>query len=462
MRRRLALALCGTLALALVVAGLGTLLIAQARAARTTEAELVRQVVILRDEIENQVGDIARPNGLATRLATIRRILRLDAVTVVLIRPDGTIAPGLPEPLRIEDLPLERLRAGDVVSGTRGPTAFAAVAQRLNAGTFAVVATRTVNTGLDAALRWLGLGAALTLTTGIVVAAVLSRRLAQPILQADAVARRIAAGELSARVTDLPARRDDELADLVRNVNAMADALERAKGLEQQFLLSVSHDLRTPLTSIRGFADAISDGTARDPVRAASVIGREARRLERLVGDLLDLAKLDARAFRLDRRPTDLRQLADEVAAGIATPGVQVHPPAPGPTVWVDVDPDRMAQVVANLLGNAGKYAAGHVTVTVDAHGGTARLVVDDDGPGIDPTDLPRVFERLYTARSGPARVENGSGLGLAIVRELVEAMGGTVDAQRAPGGGARLVVSLATIPPPLPPADPAGRAPSP
>jgi signal transduction histidine kinase len=180
------------------------------------------------------------------------------------------------------------------------------------------------------------------------------------------------------------------------------------------------------------------------------VILGEARRLERLVGDLLDLARLDARTFRLDVRDVDLMDVAagtvdgfqpDAAAAGV---GVTVETSA-GATTGVTVrgDPDRLAQVAANLVENALKFATTEVVVRVDSSEGWGWLVVGDDGAGIAPDDLPHVFERLYVASREPRRKETGSGLGLAIVRELVAAMGGHVSAQARDGGGTELVVAL-------------------
>jgi two-component system sensor histidine kinase BaeS len=226
----------------------------------------------------------------------------------------------------------------------------------------------------------------------------------------------------------------------------MAATLERSKALEQSFLLSVSHDLRTPLTSIRGYAEAITDGATSDPGWAAGVILSESRRLERLVRDLLELAKLQARGFSFAPARADLSQLAVEALEGAApdaaSAGVRLGSQCPGP-VPVLVDRDRMAQVLANLVENAMKYATSSVQVGTQAAQGVALAWVDDDGPGIAADDRPHVFERLYVTKREPRRKEIGSGLGLAIVHELVTAMGGTVTAEGAPSGGARMVVRL-------------------
>src|SRR5204863_2229924 len=139
--------------------------------------------------------------------------------------------------------------------------------------------------------------------------------------------------------------------------NTMAATLERSQGLEQQFLLSISHDLRTPLTSIRGYAEALADGTLDDPTRGGSVIVSEARRLERLVRDLLDLAKLEAHRFSLALEPVDLVDIAAGTADGFRPEaddaGVAIDVTAASEPVVVSGDPDRLAQVAANLIENA-------------------------------------------------------------------------------------------------------------
>ena len=230
----------------------------------------------------------------------------------------------------------------------------------------------------------------------------------------------------------------------------MADSLERSRGLERQFLLSVSHDLRTPLTSIRGYAEAIADGAAPDPRGAAAVILGESRRLERLVKDLLDLAKLESRGFKLTPVTVDMTEIAEDSVAGfrreVEAAGLQIRC-TEAPPVLATADPDRLQQVIANLIENALRFASTTIEVTVVADPAWPRIEVADDGPGIAPEDLPHVFERLYVAAHQPKRKETGSGLGLAIVRELVELMNGSVQAEANPTGGARIVVQLPVAP---------------
>jgi two-component system sensor histidine kinase BaeS len=279
-----------------------------------------------------------------------------------------------------------------------------------------------------------------------VIAFLLARRVTRPIGEMQQTARRIAAGDLSAR-TDLGTQRNDEMTDLGRALNAMAAQLEHARGLERGFILSISHDLRTPLTSIRGYAEALADGTLDDAdgrKRAAEIIGGEARRLERLVADLLDLARLDAHQFSLTPRPVDAGEVVEAAALAFAPAaddlGIRLHVDASKP-VAADADPERLGQVVANLVENALKYATSGIEVAVARADGDVVIRVHDDGPGLSEADLPHVFDRLYASRTVPGR-KVGTGLGLAIVRELAAAMGGSVWAEPS-DRGARFVVRL-------------------
>jgi two-component system sensor histidine kinase BaeS len=246
------------------------------------------------------------------------------------------------------------------------------------------------------------------------------------------------------RATDYP-----EFSSLARSINAMAQSLADGRSRERQLLLSVSHDLRTPLTSIRGFAEAITDGATDDTSRAAGVIIAESRRLERLVGDLLDLGKLEAEQLSFHIRPTDMAEVVGITAEGfrpLAERGglhLSVDVPELGASV-VSADPDRVAQLLANLIENAFTYARTAVLVSLGATPDGQVIVVEDDGPGIAPTDLPHVFDRFYQADRGPNR-KVGSGLGLAIVAELATAMGATIQAVSpvSADGGSRFVVTL-------------------
>lgn len=473
MRRRLTVRFVAVVALAVLIGGGGALLYATVHARRSAQAQLRGDAGAVAANV-----DEAGPNLLRQTV----RVLRLQGAEVVGLGPNPAerSAPGaverlvsgtLPEGVRLQDLDIGALRRGEVVGGARGRRIFAGApvtlsrpgtAARQGRETLAVVVlTRAADTGLGRSIGYLLLATGLAVVVAAVVGDQLGRRLVAPLLATGDATRRIAAGDLDTRVP-VAAGEAPELAQLADDVNAMAAALAVARGQERRFLLSVSHELRTPMTSVRGFAEAIADGTAPDPTRAAAVIATEAQRLERLVGDLLQLATLDARAFSLTSRPVDLAEVVADAAAAFeplaARHGLRLEgaEPVPGAApIEVTADPDRLAQVVANLVENAIGFAGSVVRVRLGSGGpngpaergaqgpGAGWVAVEDDGPGIAPADLPHVFDPLWRSPSRTSSRQVGTGLGLAIVAELVAAMGGHVHAEAVEGGGTRVVVAL-------------------
>jgi two-component system sensor histidine kinase BaeS len=378
----------------------------------------------------------------------------------LLLGTDQGTAVTLPNGVAVDDLDTSSLLAGETQHGRAGSTVFTAIPlTALSDGTVPVlVLADDVNTRPFGAAGGAVLGAALlALVVAIAVAAYLARRLTRPLAAMETTARSIATGDLSARVDEEHVR-DDELGSLAHAINGMAQGLEESQGHERAFLLSVSHDLRTPLTSIRGYAEAIADGTvvgADARIRAAEVISSESRRLERLVADLLDLARLDTRQFSLQPQAVDARAVVAGAVEAFGPAAAELGlalDMAPGAAVPAQLDPQRLGQIVANLVENALKFATARVDVTARANGSDVEIVVDDDGPGIAPADLPHVFERLYTSRTVPGRTV-GTGIGLAIVRELAHAMGGTAAVETVDTPGTRFVVRVpadtaASLPP--------------
>jgi two-component system sensor histidine kinase BaeS len=257
------------------------------------------------------------------------------------------------------------------------------------------------------------------------LAALLARGISRPVLRVARASRRLADGE---DPEALPLGGSRELHGLAQSFNSMAMQLARARSAERSFLLSVSHELKTPLTTIRGYSEALDEGVL-TPERAGKVIRTEAARLERLIMDLINLARLDQRRFDIFPEPVDLagilRESAMRHAAGARELGVLLHVEhgdEPAPAL---ADRDRLLQAVSNLLENALRCTPSGGTVTLAAAAGELR--VKDTGPGIAANEVPRAFEPFFLHRRYNGHRPVGTGLGLAIVRELALAMGGDV-----------------------------------
>ena len=284
-------------------------------------------------------------------------------------------------------------------------------------------------------------GAALAGALSFLVA----RSIARPIRRVAAASHALAAEQTH---TPLPETGPRELASLAQAFNEMAEQLAVSRESERDFLLSVSHELKTPLTAIRGYAEGLGEGafTSED---AARTILLESRRLERLVRDLLDLARMRRSEFSVRREPVDLgavaRQAVRRHEAAAREFGVELAA-EPGES-WVEADQDRVLQVASNLVENALRETPRSGSVVVRAEG--TELAVADTGPGLDPADLPHAFDRFYLYDKYGRERPVGSGLGLAIVEQLAEAMRGRVSVDSAPGRGTVFRLTLPSGPKP-------------
>jgi signal transduction histidine kinase len=461
MRRRLTVSILVLVAVTLVVTSIGSYYFIQRAALSTAQQELSRQGRAISSTISS--GATITSAGFRREVKVIAEAGAFQGIDLVALHPDGTITGDLPAGITVGQLDVPALQAGHQVKGhdrsflvyTAIPTPIATVTTYVPV----LIITRQVHNPTNG-LHYFALVGAIGLIVAALVAATLARRFTRPLVAAVATTRRIASGDLDATVEVRP-REDPEFAQLADSINAMGANLVRARDQERQFILSVSHELRTPLTSIRGYAEAILDGAAEDPAEAAAVISAEARRLERLVQDLLDLARLDADRFSLELQAVDCAEAVRQVVDGfrpqagelglelIAAPGTD------GP-LWVRADADRLVQILANLVENASSFAACQIVVGASTVSGAPTVWVVDDGPGIPPDQLSRVFERHFTSdRVGGRR--KGSGLGLAIVSELATAMGATVRAESPTidGRGTRLEVQLRPDGQPVPLAPP-------
>jgi two-component system sensor histidine kinase BaeS len=454
MRRRLTIAILVTVAATLAVTIVGSYYFIKHAAVSTGQQELAGQARAISQTFSSSTATKA---NFKREKKLISEAGALSGLAVVALYPDGTVAgPALPTGITVSDLDVPGLQVGrQTVGHTSSLLAYSAVPTpigRVKTYLPVLVVTRQIRDPADG-LRYFALVGAIGLFLAAVVAAALARRFTRPLVAAVAATRRIATGDLDATVPRT-SHEDPEFAQLADSINAMGGNLVRARDQERQFLLSVSHELRTPLTSIRGYADAVIDGATDDPVAAAVVISSEAGRLERLVQDLLDLARLDADRFSLVLQSVDCRDVVRQVSNGFRPRAAElrlelVNSPGGTDPLWAFADADRLGQVVANLVENASSFAAHLVEIGVGLIGDRPAVWVTDDGPGIPPDQLDKVFERHFISDRVRGR-RKGSGLGLAIVSELATAMGATVQAHSplAEGRGTRMVVWLQPSPP--------------
>jgi signal transduction histidine kinase len=305
----------------------------------------------------------------------------------------------------------------------------------------------------------------ITLAVAVVIAAMLTRRITTPLRRLTEASHDLAEGDFARRVPpDAIDGSPIELSDLGLQFNAMAERLQesveiirRDRDRSREFLADVSHELRTPIAALRTFNELLVEGAADDPSARNEFLETSRAQLERLdwlAQNLLELSKLDSGLVLLDVRWEDLRssveQAVDQAAATARRRGVELSMDRPDDAIPLRHDPVRVGQVVANLVGNAIKFTprGGKVTVRIEplADGG-ASITVADTGIGIDPAELPRIFDRFFRGSRASEARGSGSGLGLAIVRSIVEMHGGMVAVESRVGSGTTFRVTLPARP---------------
>jgi signal transduction histidine kinase len=285
----------------------------------------------------------------------------------------------------------------------------------------------------------------------LVLGLLLARQLTAPLRALTQAAQRLAQGELDGTggedLPQVPLRSQDEIGQLTKAFNQMSRSLARQQTLRRNLMADVAHELRTPLSIVRGDLEALLDGVYEPTPETLISLHEETLLLSRLVDDLRDLALAEAGQLRLERRPTDLAVLLRSVLSSFEphakAEGQNLSLDLPSSLPLVDVDPQRIRQVVANLISNAlrhtleaqGNAGKGQVTVSATGELDTVEVSVTDNGPGIAPEDLPHVFDRFW---QGDRARAGSSGLGLAIAQELVRAHGGHIWAESTPGQGAK------------------------
>ena len=427
--------------IAVAIAGLVSFGLVRGAAQDQARVSLARQADLLATTLDR---------GAAQRPAAVTALLRRQQVTV------DQLGPGEPVPAFLTSADVATLQSGQSLSvvRTRPNGTEVLVEGRPLTGGRAVVLAQPASVAEGAATgsrRRLVLPLLLGLVGAGVAGLLLARRLARPLREAADAAHRLAAGSRDVRLQPEGPYEVAELADALNRLNA---ALATSEGRQREFLLSVSHELRTPLTAVRGYAEALADGVVApaDVGRTGSVMLAEAERLDRLVGDLLDLARLRAQDFRLDLGDVDLTRLVQQAGEvwrdRCGREGVELQVQTTGAALVVRTDPTRVRQIIDGLAENALRVTpAGRPIVFAAGPDlrvpGWVWIEVRDGGPGLTDDDLQVAFERsaLYERYRGVRRV--GTGFGLALVHGLALRLGGDAVAGRAPEGGARFSVRL-------------------
>lgn len=450
----------------LAVAGIAVLVsgvVATGLVRRTAHDVAQDSLAAQADVLASQVDETAF--GSRAGLARVAEVVRGQGITVVVLLPRRGIQPAGQQAVQAATAAgLPGIKAGERISTetTVNGTAYLVEARGVGAHAgFAFV--EPVRIAVDTQ-RVLARNILFALAAGLLVAAlagaVLGRLLSRPLRRTADVAAAMRQGRRDLRA---PVEGPAEVAEVAHAVNELAAALQHSESRQREFLLSVSHELRTPLTAVHGFAESLADGvvTGVQAQHAGEVIQRESNRLERLVSDLLDLARLGADQFRLDLAEVDLgetvRACAEVWQARCERQGVRFRLEAPSTPVNAVTDARRIRQVLDGLAENALRVTPAGAQLTlslgvspgagVDLGAGmgpgTVVLQVRDGGPGLAPDDYAVAFERGVLQEKYRGRRPVGSGIGLALAYGLVTRLGGTITAGPAPEGGASFTILL-------------------
>lgn len=284
----------------------------------------------------------------------------------------------------------------------------------------------------------------------VVISVALTTRLSRPIARLAVASRRIADGRYAERV---PVTSADEIGELAASFNQMADSLESTERRRLQLVGDVAHELRTPLATLDGYLEGLQDGVVEAGEPTWALLRHETARLSRLVSDLQELWRAEARQLPLSPTRVDVATLLEAVrerfAARAGEHGSELRLTAPQAELAVQADAERLAQVVDNLVSNAIRYSPAGAPVALEATTERDEVVIGvvDQGAGLSAEQRERVFERFYRVDPSRARALGGSGIGLAIARALIEAMGGRIWAEsEGPGHGSRFCIALSRV----------------
>jgi signal transduction histidine kinase len=416
---------------------INTLLVRAARDELTT-AELTRAV--------NDVGETANARIVILDFTAVPNPGR-DTIRKTLGTDDSELISGIEQILTGETIFRQRQYDRDLGVNVVAVGVPARMNQQITGAIILFSPVYQIDSALGQTRRIIVAVALVSFVFALIIVLLSATTIAQPIVHVSQAATRFAAG---LPVEDLPVSGSDELATLVRSFNEMKNKISALEKMRQELLADVSHELRTPLTAIRGFVQGIVDGVIpeKEQKKYLQQTLTETQRLSNLISQLLDTARLESGTFALQKKEIDFTALSKETvrllipsaaAAGIAL-SVQ-----PGEKTLVCADPDRLRQVLWNLLGNAIRYnrPGGSVSVQITETAQEAHVTIHDTGTGIPADDLPFVFEKFYRADKTPAAARSGTGLGLFVAKQIIEQHGGRIWLHSVFGEGTTVTFSV-------------------
>jgi signal transduction histidine kinase len=455
LRTRLTLLFAGTLLLATVIAGAASIRLYQSYNRDQTTSELRKQVGGAAQYFDNAEASYGTTTGSAPTRITVKQMEKICGC-------DLLYAGGIPLFANVDKLiKFSGVKLNWLSMKPDDRVTFRFVPPHSN-HTYIGVAAPVVLKGqpvgavvmakplADVNSAWTKVAGRVAIGTGIgllvafILATFVARRITRPLKELGAAADRVARGDLEVHVAG-DRTSDDELGQLAHRFQGMVDRLREVDELERNFLMRVTHELRTPVTAISGHVQAMNEGLVgpEDMDTSLDAVGEEVRRIGRLVDDLLDLTRLEAHQFRLVREEVGLEALLEQAAASFRDRAraneVSFDTPIAGaPTILSDGD--RVLQIVSNLLDNAFRWTPrrGTVTLSYATANSTAAIHISDTGPGIPAADQDAVFHPFYSRRG-----EGGTGLGLSIGRELAHALGGRLTVDSEVGQGTTFTLSL-------------------
>jgi len=289
-------------------------------------------------------------------------------------------------------------------------------------------------------------GSLLAVVAAILMTFFLSRRILAPVKALTVTANLLGKGDFSQRV---PVKGKDEVSELSRTFNSMACNLEQAEKLRRNMVADIAHELRTPLSNLQGYLEAIRDGVIKPDTDTIISLNEDAQILSRLVNDLQELSLAEAGELKLNCQTEDITRLINKAVSAIQAPAtvknISTSVDIEEKISEVNIDSQRISQVLGNLLDNALAHTpeGGTISVTAKEKGKWLQITVSDTGEGIPPKDLGNIFERFYRVDKSRARATGGSGLGLTITKRLVESHGGTIKVESEPGKGSCFTIML-------------------